>query len=586
MNSTNRRALVRSASSTPSVAWSLLAAAIVGAATGCADNAFVTSADAGPTADDPQPSTVLRGVTHASEVPVGETHPTSQTAHPKGSEASSRDSASSRASSGDASHREDAGHSSVTSADAGKPEVKSDAGSDARSPAARDAGWDAPPSCATKMPSEGDGVFLVSSPIPATGACGLIANPCTDLASAIAALSDTRRTIYVGQGTYTGTGPQQHWLPEIPDNVSIVGGWDVTYSPATGYTFAPTCAVNATFTTDNTPLTLHVGGSTPITGTVTLDSVAVVNGSTPLDPPSAYGIFVSASETGSLVLRNVTVTVPNAASGRAGYPASGVGRAGGTGNCVDPTGNGSPGATGAAGAPSTFGIDGASMPQAGAYGTYGQPGATGTGGTGACTPSDVMTTCVKTENDAGVVDCKVGGLTMACAAAPAPGCGGGAGTPGEGGTGGGSSIGVYMWGGTLVIDGGRVAAGAAGNGGAGGLGSAGGPGGVGETQTSANYFGADGYCMPVVNPFSTDCVPRDMINLTSLAAGTSGTAGGAGGQGGGGAGGDSYAYYLGNNATASLSGEPVLSPSVAGVGGAGGAPNGVAGYSGPTNTRD
>jgi hypothetical protein len=203
---------------------------------------------------------------------------------------------------------------------------------------------------------------------------------------------------------------------------------------------------------------------------------------------------------------------------------------------------------------------------------------TGAAGAGACTSGPVFTGCHPVEVEEMQI-CGYDAQGIICVPAPFGGCGGGGGVPGAGGSGGGSSIAAFVWGGALVIDGGLFGPGSGGVGGAGGAGSAGGAGGGAQAATSVEYPTA----LCAFDASSGECTLVEP-GTVSASAGAAGEPGGAGGAGGGGAGGDSYAYYLGGGASASVSGAPVFGSTVAG--GAGGAPDGHAGYSGTFNTQD
>ena len=79
------------------------------------------------------------------------------------------------------------------------------------------------------------------------------------------------------------------------------------------------------------------------------------------------------------------------------------------------------------------------------------------------------------------------------------------------------------------------------------------------------------------------CELEALVTVTATPGGAGGT-GGTGGTGAGGAGGDSYSYYLGNGSMVTVSGSPTFTS--AAMGGAGGSPNGLNGYTGQTNTAD
>jgi hypothetical protein len=478
----------------------------------------------------------------------------------------------------DARSGDDARSANDASSDAGHMHDATGPGTDAPqedAPSPRDAGVDAPPACATKAADEATGVFLVGSTTPTTGSCGTLANPCTDLASAIAATTSMKSTIYIGPGTYAPVAPATSFT--VPDGVTLSGGWTVTTGGAAAV-FTATCTSNAIITATSGGTVIAAGGATG-TGKVELDALSVTYTGVPTAGQSVYGILATGGAGSSLVLNDVTVAVPSAGAGAAGPDLTGI--AGAAGGCAPGGANGTTGQAGAAGGPVQYSATGAA-PEPGSAGTAGSNGDTGNIGEDACTAQGGAGTCV---HGGTVVQgtCTVGPNTAACTAAPMGGCGGNGGQGGPGGGGGGSSIGVFTWGRNLTVQSGAITGGNGGAGGAGGTSTGGfGAGGQAAAAVTLTYPapGSACDCVGTVVVTCSACRPGTPETLTAVTSGGTGANGGAGGQGGGGAGGDSYAYYVGGSATATLVQSPALT---AGTGGAGGAPGGPAGKQGSTN---
>jgi len=475
----------------------------------------------------------------------------------------------------------DAGHDVfVQDAPAPKDGGK-DTGSGMGDDAGVDAGHDAGPACATKQASESE-IFLAANGSTAA-TCGKFILPCGDLPSALSAANVAGiNVIYVGPGVYAATAPIA-----LQDGITLSGGWTVTTSgPWTG-----SCDPMDTPTFEGSgDAVLTVGATTPSAGHITLDTVNVTNTATATAGESVYGIMAVGSTGSDLVLNNVSIKVPSGGAGAQG--ASGQ--------------TGSMGATGAPGCPMTGGGGTGTTPSPIA-GTYGPTGYTpqgttahqaGLGATGA-TPSPV-TTCPPAADGSGTpghgnptacsassTTCNVGGTVdlVTCAPPANSGCGGGGGTGGFAGGGGGASIALFLWGENATLDSGAFVAA---NGGAGGQGGTGGPGGPpgkpAPGGATAQYHPG---CHEVDTGSAMDpmivCELEALVTVTATPGGAGGT-GGTGGTGAGGAGGDSYSYYLGNGSMVTVSGSPTFTS--AAMGGAGGSPNGLNGYTGQTNTAD
>jgi hypothetical protein len=489
----------------------------------------------------------------------------------------------------------------ASSPDARRPDAhEEDAGRDARSSdASKDAGEpkdatvhdaDAGPPCATKTTvnqntSGANNVFLATDGPGPCDSCGLESNACATLDCALAQAS-AGVTIYVAQGTYTTSS-----TIALPEGVSVIGGW--TYTPGV---FHASCDPSTTPELDVTaPTAITVGAAaSPSGSTVTIDTVNITNtwpaGGTAGTGESLYGILAVGNGSGKLVLNDVQITVPAAASGAPG--SAGVTGANGSGGCTQTNWTGT-GATGTAAAP-------------GGRGTYGPSGYTpvapgteqaATGQTGA-TPAPVQTCATEMtacpENVTGPAECVPIDAQTVCAGQTDSDCGGLGGSGGYTGGGGGSSIALYLWDEGAVIQGGTFEAGSGGQGGQGGAGggggqaSSGGPLGQPASYVASCVLSAHTGSGGTV--YSCVCSPGDSCNgsLTS-APGGDGYPGGQGGGGSGGMGGDSYAYYLGGGAGVMTSSSPVFSPASPGAGGSPGSPNGSgggSGYAGDTNTKD
>ena len=425
-----------------------------------------------------------------------------------------------------------------------------------------DAGHDAGPPCGYKVAVEGTGVFLVTAPTPAVGTCGTLGNPCTDLASAIAATTTTRSTIYVGDGTYSATAVAP--FPTLREGLTLLGGWNVTLSASTGYKFAPTCTANATITS-SAPTILNIDSTGTLGKTTTLDTLIFTSTAVATAGQSLYGVLAPGSVASTLILNDVSITVPSGGNGTSGTTPTTTGTKGAGGGCAAAAGgNGAIGGAGGPGSRTTYGPNGAIPGTTAQTGAPGAPGATGTAGTSGCSLEAEATQC-NLPTGTTVKSCSVTVGGNVCTGVPEGGCGGGGGMAGSGGSPGGVSIALYVWSGALQLTGGALTSGNGGKGGNGGLGSAGGAGGAGDSTASetATY-------LPAGCSYSATkmlCEPITTSTVTAAAAGQQGMTGGQGGQGGAGAGGDTYSYFLGPTGTVTV---PVVPVFTFGTGGAGG----------------
>ena len=378
-------------------------------------------------------------------------------------------------------------------------------------------------------------VFVSSGSGADVSGCGTDQSPCKSISAGIAALANTRgaHLIYVSEGAYTES-------IHVPKGVEIQGGWHTRgTNPSRQWVQVcddslndPTQVANIVGA-DN--ITIH---AEDIQGSATLTNL-FIKSRAPKPGESVFGIF--ASESTTLTLKQVSVVLGNGGDGMSG---SG-GADGGPGSGTCPPSDGTPGAPGAAGsnAPVTaFGPTGA-LPGTATAGGEGNPGRNGSPGQdGGC------------EN---CLNCPTAGACRtpdgtSCGTPGTAGCGGAAGGPGSAGQSGGSTIGIFAWGGALVINGGTVQSGNGGNGGGGGNGGHGGIGASGE-------MGEPGTACATTCVSLALCVGNGFMDAGSAgAAGGSGGTGGPGGVGGSGAGGDSFAIYSGIDASVVVDGGTIL----------------------------
>jgi collagen type VII alpha len=427
--------------------------------------------------------------------------------------------------------------------------------------AAHDTAADAPPlPCATRSVDDSIGVYVDVDAVSPIG-CGDRASPCPSLSSGLGAAASTgKTTLFVGAGTYASTS-----AIALPDGVTLSGGWTSSWTGSCDPGDIPVLSVAA-------DVALTIGSaSTPSTGTVTLDTISVINASVASGGTGAsfYGVLAVGSAGSSLILTNVSVTVPAGDSGVMGS-AGATGASGPSGGCAATAVAPAPGDQGTAATGGTYG--------AGGYMPTGPDGSTAsTGGTGttqtatppACTTAPESTICMPLPNHN---LCESNIPEIVCSPATLAGCGGKGGAGGGSGGDGGSSIALYLWNETAQVSGGSLVAANGGPGGAGGTGGSGGAGGPGASPGSASY--------------NTSCTLSGLFECVAATAsitGKSASAGGdgaSGGEGGGGAGGDSYAIYTNAPAALTLSPSPALHSKAAGMGGL---PNGSNGHSGLTN---
>jgi hypothetical protein len=442
--------------------------------------------------------------------------------------------------------RGDSGSRDGSRVDTGAPEDANDDGGEDAGDAAEEAA-----ACLPQSPDSATGLFVVVGGSTSTS-CGSLAKPCATLALAleVAAGSPSVTTLYVGPGKY----PQAKTLV-LSSGIAIVGGWDV---------------LGKTWTHDCIPP--EISGPSPVLSATslgsptTLDTLDIVETEAAGAGGSVYGIT---SLDSTLMLRDVSVTVPGGGAGTDATVVGGAGSPGAAGGCKDPS-SGASGAEGDGGAASDPGVfktppecyvntNNAMAGGPGEIGSVGTPGGPG-------------------EVEVGVSSCVVGYST--CVATPGtyqggtgkPGCPGGGGQGGSPGSSGGCSVAVYTWGGSVTIVGGALRTG---NGGRGGDATSGGDGGAGAK-------GAEGTATKYVAT-CTHTTPYHCAEPSAYAdggkAGGPGGNGGPGGPGGGGAGGCSFGYFIGADASVTAADASIAN----GSGGPGGTPNGSIGPSGEHN---
>ena len=415
--------------------------------------------------------------------------------------------------------------------------------------------------CIPVAPDTTAGVFV--SPGGMTTSCGSETQPCGTIAAGLAQIassSGTKTILYLGNGTY----PEQVTLPA---GVTIQGGW-----LDTGGTWSHLCNPSPPGAIISAPSGTSTAVQASYSGSSELDTVQVQNGQTAGPGESLYGISVLGSST-ALVLNDVVLSVASAGPGVDGMPAT-PGVAGGNGNgsactTAQDGGSGGNGSAGAGAPPGGYSMSGYA-PKSGQAGQSGGNSNNGPdGGAGACNPETMAYCC--NMND-GCNQGSAGGCTNTtfCGSPGAPGCGGTPATAGTFGTGGGSSIGVFVWGGTVTITGGQYTTGNGGKGGDGGSGADGGAGALGAYGANAQWPSSCNSIYHSGTQTYTCTFGFSTVGQTG-GPGSLGGNGGSAGQSGGGSGGDSYCWYANNGGSITPTGGAACSPGLAGLGGSQGA---------------
>jgi hypothetical protein len=379
------------------------------------------------------------------------------------------------------------------------------------------------------------GVFVAAPPLGAdSDTCGTSDAPCATIALASThATTQARGFVYLGAGEYAES-------LTLAAGLTLIGGWDNAGGAWTRQCTATRAHSAVIASHDNVAVQAQFDGS------ATLDTLTIRSKSQASPGESVYGVMLRGAAT-ELHLNEVAVEAADAGDGVEGAP----GNAGADGRSGCSAGDASRGAdatTPAAGAVAgTFGPNGYT-PADGQPGSAGMRGGNGSLGEASCvTCRDqiadqrpelracqnlILNPClsdVTPERSCGDVS-----DTAGCAGKPGAG-----GAPGGGG---GSSVAVYVWDGTLVLQGATLQAG---NGGLGAIAGVGGKGGSGGKGVAGK---AGSTCE------STLTLVGVLMGTGPSAAGGGASAGGPGGpggdgaSGGAGAGGFSYALFKGGSA--------------------------------------
>jgi hypothetical protein len=421
-------------------------------------------------------------------------------------------------------------------------DASSDGTTEATAPdAAPDAGMDeAEAGCVSATADATAGIFVSPSGSTDATTCGTETVPCASVQTGLdrAHVITGKSIVYVARGTY------QESIVLYP-GLRLEGGWDVLDN-GTSNSWVQACSAASSAVVIQ-PQTQNVTvAAVDLGGSVTVATLTIASKPMAANGESLYGLFARGAST-TLTLTNVNVTVAAGGDGTTGADGP-PGDAGGSGCAAEDAAAGVVGSLGLGADAGVFDPDGWE-PQGGTPGSVGTGGAGGaTGSTGACSA------CGSCQNFLGC-SFKTNG-TNSCGASGLPGCGGDPGSAGNPGGGAGSSIGVYVWDATVMLEGSSIQVARGGNGGSGGsggLGGAGGGGVVGEAGAACSTS-CNGSCNPVSG------------NGPGGAAGGSGGNGGQGGAGGGGAGGCSYATFQGGTGSV-LATMTTLAHGEAGLGG-------------------
>jgi len=406
-----------------------------------------------------------------------------------------------------------------------------------------------------------DAGFFVSK-LTGSGTLCSIDQPCATLAAAIAAASQAGGgTIFIARGTY----PESLLFDLNSKPLAFQGGWDIVDGG-----WVPQCVpALATIAANGQPYVVELI-NTPSAISFTL--VQIVNAAAVAPGTTLYGIIDDGS---ALVLTNVEIFVADAGDGVDGVGAG----LGNPATCLGPA-DGLQGATGANGSGGR--IVGGTTGLLDNQPTGGNPGGVGDNGTdggpGNCVNCGGCKVGTPGDCDAGgFATCNLGLGTPTCANPGNGGCGGAGGGGGNPGSNGGSSVGVYISAGTLLMTNGAISTGSGGLGGTGATGASGMSGASGAGATSASCFELSG-C------FSTSCMScmpmtsTTMLTATGGSAGGTGGTGGQGGQGGGGSGGDSVGIFSVGGSVTRVGVTIAVQPPASG-----GQAAGSQGFSGQTN---
>ena len=407
--------------------------------------------------------------------------------------------------------------------------------------------------CPEVLPDDATGVY-VGPAGTIDVSCGTRAMPCKTVNVGIThAVAASKAKVYVLRGTYVER-------VALAAGVEVIGGWDV---PAGSTKWRRTCVTPGEIVVLRAPPAQNVTvEARDLGGEATLSLVRVESkvAAQVTAGESLYGVVAVGSGT-TLVMNDVHVEVGAAGAGTS-PPKAATGAAGAL-SCS--AGAGGPGAAGTAGAGAPFGAFDSTgyTPASSAAGNLGTAGNNGLpGGAGACITCG---TCDTFLNGCAFLPDPV----QTCGKDGQPGCAGGPGAVGAAATGGGSSIGVYVWNATVTVNGGTIKSGDAGSGGASGAG------GNGGAPSAPAAGAASDACVTACALGAAACIQTTAKAAGGVAGGAAGL-GGAGGNGGGGGGGSSFALYSGGVGIVNQSG-PTLGHGKAGAGGGVGAAAGASG---------
>ena len=425
------------------------------------------------------------------------------------------------------------------------------------------------------------GLFVNPAANPSNTAC-TFTSPCTTISAAMA-VATFGNVVYLAPGTYTET------LDLSAAGVTIEGGWQVTDAG-----WVPQCNDTSAIIQRN-PASSSEYAVSVSAASFTFRLVKILNNVPPTAAPgtSVYAILCYNT---ALTLDNVTIEV--------GPGVDGISAVDGTGQdppaCGPPSdgASGGPGVAGAGALPGGPGAMGFSASSDAQNGFIGNDGHTGTAGADAGACLNCVTQCTvgcglgDGGPDSGMATCTSMPTTPSCPGPGTGGCGGGGGFGGwgagrnpVGNPGGGSSVALYLWGGSVTfVNVVALKSDTAGAGGAGGVGNGGAAGASGSTGTPASCI-TSATCANVSSDScgmaaAVECGMSSSFGTGMTpggAAGGMGGAGGTGGHGGGGSGGNSYAYYTGNSAQVLGTTVPATQFGMAGAGGDAGGVMGQAG---------
>lgn len=388
----------------------------------------------------------------------------------------------------------------------------------------------APPGCAARVVDADTGIFAHAAVGTDGATCGTKDEPCKSFTAALQraiAKGAGTKYVYLASGTYTGSVS----IPaNLPANLIVQGAWRTrTAEAGTGLEWIRDCRADTASRTiikgDQAKVIAAAGpaadaGADAGVLAFGLSTLSVQSKALAQNGESLYGVFLTQA---TVRFEDVWLKIEEGGAGNPGTPGT-AGANGATTGCA-PAAAGTAGAPGAGSGPVSFTANGVT----GGDGLNGGNGGNGATGSAANTTGS----CVTCKDTCDGVNACVGypAAGKLCGTDGLGGCGGGGGKPGSGGTAGGSSIGVYAWGGkvefvrTKTVTGPGGPGGLGAKGGAGGTPAAGAPG----TDTAATCF--------------TDCNVLTCVTPkkgTAGGAGATGTNGAAGGIGGGGAGGHAF----------------------------------------------